>query len=499
MDDNCIVHPPKKRRKLNDICGANFLANLPHTNQLEDVTFIVGKEKEKISGNRTIFALQSSVFRAQLYGKMQEAKSNEIIIEDITPQAFAFIKHIFYRIDDELTADIVCDILYLCKKYLLIDLECECYKFIENIDNLNDWWKLIQKQRITTDTNMEDALLRKSKILIKHSDEVATNFDELVKLTPEWMRKLVQCDTFVVSKEEKIWEMCLNYCKKVSSDIWTCTCHVTVKQKMNFFLPYIRFSYINKDYFFDKIETSGILSCQYLYQICKCFVESSTKKYKYESDIVQRGPRTPFFQRFMAEYDIKSLKTESTLLWKMMDGRYCKHTIVTVGWTEPDSRETFGQGIQLANSHDQMLFQNKTVSNLRGSLFTAVIDTDILDSERNVNADHKDNDDNDEPKQKSTTVDLEPDLNDIKSIFKVGSFIECWHLVCVNDGNSCPNNEIVEGNAQDFIWKWIKVKVIDVVKYEWVYLVVDVNQDKKQPETHLIEYYHPWDFTHIRL
>ena len=485
--DNSLAPPPKKRRKLSEICGANFLANLSNTSKLEDVTFLVGKEKEKIRGNRTIFALQSSVFEAQLYGQMQEAKSNEIIIEDITPPAFTFLKNIFYGNDDTLTCDIVCDVLYACKKYLLIELECECYKFIENIDKLKDWWKLIQQQQITTDIDMEDALLRKSKVLIKNSDEIVNNFEELVKIRPGWMRKLAKCDTFVVSKEEKIWEMCLNYCENVELNFnWMM--NKSVKEKMGLFLECIRFPMIDKDYFFEKIEKSDIIPSEYLYPICKGFVESASKKYKYESGMVWYE-RTPFSERFVAQYDIKSLRKGDKILWRTTIGKYGERCICDMDWGV-GSRQTFKKGLEVSWSSGsqgkrkkQYLWKEKSVELLKNGCLVALV--------------------SEESKNESDDIDIgfksEPDLNKIKSIFTIGSMVQCYVKIGVGDGNIYEVSRKKSENKQDWQRKWVQAKVIDVIKSGWIYVVVDVNQDKQHPEKQITKFYHPWDYKRLRL
>ena len=182
--DEEMSPPPEKRRKLSSICANNLCSNLTTNNntQLDDVTFIVGVDEQRITGNRTIFALQSQVFRAMLFGGMMEAKSDEITIDDVTGVAFAFLKNLFYGNEIALSSDIVCDVLYACKQYLLIDLECECYKFIENISNLDDWWQLIEGQTEMTakDIDLRDALIRKSKVLITNSEEIAASADKLV-------------------------------------------------------------------------------------------------------------------------------------------------------------------------------------------------------------------------------------------------------------------------------------------------------------------------------
>ena len=180
------------------------------------MTFIVGNKEtgmEHIGGNGTVFVVQSDVFQAQLFGKMEEGKKDEIIIEDVTPGAFTFLKNLFYVQDQQLTVDIVLDVLYASKKYLLLDLQCECYKFIQTVENLDDGWKLISKQTITTDVDMDDALIRKSQVLIKNSQIIVKDNKKLVQLAPEWLAKLVQSSSFVIDNEATIWEMCVRYCQ----------------------------------------------------------------------------------------------------------------------------------------------------------------------------------------------------------------------------------------------------------------------------------------------
>ena len=95
----------------------------------------------------------------------------------------------------------------------MVDLECECYKFIETVRTLEDWWKLIIQQRITTDIDMEAALIRKSQVLIQNSEKIGQDSDKLCQLSPEWMAKLVQSSSFMIEKEENVWQICLKYCQ----------------------------------------------------------------------------------------------------------------------------------------------------------------------------------------------------------------------------------------------------------------------------------------------
>ena len=364
LDDSDIR--PQKKRKLSSICANNLLSNLFDNSQLDNVTFIVGPDKEKIPGNRTVFALQSPVLQAMLFGNMIEAKSDEIVISDITPQSFKFLKDLFYGNEKDLNVDVVCGVLYACKKYLLIDLECECYKFIENVSDLNDWWKLMQSQTLNTskDIDMTDALIRKSKVLINNSEKVSTNIDGLIKINPEWVALIVESSSFVIEKEEIVWEMCLNYCKRYFGNK---TLHSGELEMNHYFVEHIRFPLISKDYLVNKIEPLGILSFETLYQILKC-LDDKTNKYKYESKY-KWYPRKPYYQRFLACYDIKSLKSGDKIYSLRQNGKYLEETINSINWNDNTTRRTIG-GIK-SEGAEGTWYKNWEVVGLRNSWYLA--------------------------------------------------------------------------------------------------------------------------------
>ena len=75
----------------------NNLLNLINDSSINDVTFIV--ENEELYGIRALFASQSVVFRNMLYGNMMESNpSNEVILNDITVNAFKYLRNTFYNI-----------------------------------------------------------------------------------------------------------------------------------------------------------------------------------------------------------------------------------------------------------------------------------------------------------------------------------------------------------------------------------------------------------------
>ena len=246
MEESGLSPPPPKRRKISCSEGSyvtNLQTNLQQCNELEDVTFLIGKEKEAIKGVRCVFALQSPVFKAMLYGHMMESNASNndepIVIDDVSPGAFKFIKDAFYLRNPAITNDIVLNLLYASKKYLLLDTEIECYKFIESLNNLQDWWNIILNYDRTDDICMYDALIRKSKLVINNSDRIIKNETNIFKLKPQWLAKLIQSNCFVINDEIQIWDICMKYCKNYATS--KITSYVDLRYNtVHFFYPCVQ-------------------------------------------------------------------------------------------------------------------------------------------------------------------------------------------------------------------------------------------------------------------
>eukprot|EP01083_Nonionella_stella_P026648 73411_1 len=86
---------------------ANLL-NVLNRSEFTDVTFLVGNNEQKTSfkANRLFLASISPVFKAMMYGQMQESKPDaEIEINDIEPNAFESVLKFSYCNNPELTPD----------------------------------------------------------------------------------------------------------------------------------------------------------------------------------------------------------------------------------------------------------------------------------------------------------------------------------------------------------------------------------------------------------
>jgi len=97
-----------------------------------DCDFIVGTFPHiKIFHCHKIFlAMASPVFEAMFFGGLAETR-REIKISDVQPEAFASMLEYVYTDEIHLSSfELVCDICYAAKKYMLADLVEECTKFL---------------------------------------------------------------------------------------------------------------------------------------------------------------------------------------------------------------------------------------------------------------------------------------------------------------------------------------------------------------------------------
>lgn len=94
---------PWKQRHAKIICGIQVppsvlldnLGNLLGSAEGADVKFKV--KGEVYRAHKLVVALQSQVFKAQLYGPMSKKKMTTIVIEDMEPSVFKSLLHFMYK------------------------------------------------------------------------------------------------------------------------------------------------------------------------------------------------------------------------------------------------------------------------------------------------------------------------------------------------------------------------------------------------------------------
>jgi len=93
-----------------------------------------------------MFAAQSIVFKRMLYGSMLEADpSAEVLLSDLTVDAFCFLRDSFYNIPAALSAALVVDVLFAAQKYMISPLVSKCVHFIKSeVREVADWFLILQ-------------------------------------------------------------------------------------------------------------------------------------------------------------------------------------------------------------------------------------------------------------------------------------------------------------------------------------------------------------------
>ena len=309
------VLPPTKRRRLDTSC-----LSLSLLDDMNDVTFQVGNEMDgilNIAANRTIFALQSPVFKAQLYGKFAENKSDIVIkVPNITPYAFNLIKKLFYGESYILCAEHISEVLNASIFYLITKLENDCYNFVQNIDNINDWWTIIKSDPTHLNENIVYALITKSNVLLQNIHEIVGNQANLNQIQSYWLARLIDNSGFVTPNEQKIWEICHDHCYYVSDNDVTRAKEVMDKH----FYDKIRFPLIDKQYYFDHIAKSDLLNESQQLTILESFDRPKQSKWCCK-------PRQPWNHFGLAPYNVKCLKPGDKVMVRNKNGFYQRYDI----------------------------------------------------------------------------------------------------------------------------------------------------------------------------
>ena len=123
---------PLQQYEPNDHDVISNINHLSEEHNIHDITFIVGSNDniKEFKCIRALFAAQSTIFKFMLYGNFKESKKNKIIIKDVNPDAFNYICKIFYAAKPKLTTNIAVDVLYICYKYFLKNIQNDIIQYI---------------------------------------------------------------------------------------------------------------------------------------------------------------------------------------------------------------------------------------------------------------------------------------------------------------------------------------------------------------------------------
>mmetsp|Transcript_305 Transcript_305/g.567 ORF Transcript_305/g.567 Transcript_305/m.567 type:complete len:452 (+) Transcript_305:137-1492(+) len=228
-----------------------------------DVTFVVGEMQTKIYGVRSVLAAISPVFKAMLYGEMQEREiSSEIKIPDCCPQAFKSIIKYSHGIDPQISIENCLEVRWVSEKYQITSLATHLDNFISESVNLENFCTLLNaavqipnsilSEKVLESLEQLDSMLFLSSETFVHSISVAS------------LQILLQSENFQVP-EEYLWERCLQW-----ANYQACTVTAEKNQSSNElkssrkeFLSqiyrYMRFPLMTPSYIMNKVHPSNLL------------------------------------------------------------------------------------------------------------------------------------------------------------------------------------------------------------------------------------------------
>ena len=120
----------------------------------------------------------------------------------------------------------------------------------------------------------------------------------------------------------------------------------------NYFVKYIRFAYMDREYFYNTIANSEILNDKTKFEVASTFVDNP-KYYVYKTEFIDY-PRNHFNHFFMASYDIKSLKQGDLIVSIRKSGIYKTAKITKLVWKDSETRNVIDY-VTLDGSDDKII------------------------------------------------------------------------------------------------------------------------------------------------
>lgn len=238
-----FAEPPKKRRKI-DMENLSTLGKLALNPAYSDVNFLVGGVRSH--GIKAIFASKCPKF-ADMFFPAGKYISDPVHLEDITSDAFEFIRDHINEMNPEMTAEIVVDVLSAVKiGYDDHDgsVRKQCFDFLGQINNADDFLSVLGQFGLNR--SMIDEV---NELLASHFELLRSNGNEIIssekwKSLPFWVvRQVMQSDNLAVN-EDQLFQESIWWIKTDKEELKQC----------------IRFCRMDTEYIFNEIKNHGILS-----------------------------------------------------------------------------------------------------------------------------------------------------------------------------------------------------------------------------------------------
>ena len=258
------------------------IANALGQKAFADVTFVVGPSQTEFPANRLLFGVISDVFKAMLFGSMEESKSDSVItIDDIDAKGFKVVMDFAHCKNPQITVDNIISLKNICRKYQISSLSTVCDQRFKSMVNQHSLCSLLNESiNYKIDeyvTECQNAV--QTTLGIYAGDMVKSK--GFTSMGLKAMIMFLQFDGLDIT-EEKLWDAVLEWNEyqnaighqigeyRISWDRSLMERLSLEEQKMNdgednmnllrAICPYIRFGLMNGTYFVDKVQSLNCLS-----------------------------------------------------------------------------------------------------------------------------------------------------------------------------------------------------------------------------------------------
>lgn len=304
------------------------IASFYSSKEISDCVFVVGKQRKEYPAIRALFAMQSKYFERLLFNsrfnttsivndRKKEGTTNHVTRgfptyyeTDVSNVAFEFIMQYCYGIGasnmPKIDAQNVIQIYYAALKYFIKPIENNCIKFLDNKIDYNNVFPVFYQ---ALGYGLKDIQSKLFEIIKSSADRLIEN--ELVLQLPyKWFLDLFAKNENSCVKEKDIYQICVKYCKHAisrnkndekeekkdqqsldDSDIkeeliseckFDFATDVQIDSAINvekqdfeswqsmmraLFVPFVRFSIMDKKYFTTVVRSSDLLSKKELWNV----------------------------------------------------------------------------------------------------------------------------------------------------------------------------------------------------------------------------------------
>ena len=257
-----------KEQQLQNVAAALAL------NSSMNVTFVVGPEEMEFRSNRMLLTAISDVFKAMLFGPMQESSNDAVIkIDDVSASGFQSVLHYAHCADPQITVTNVVAVKSVCRKYQITTLSSLCDQYFDSCIGIQTVCKLLNEaitQRL--DEYVQVCLCKlRTTIADRSPEEQALGIVQsagFMELRVDSMSILLQSD-YLNIKEEKLWDAVLKWAARQRSDVRDIDQEPPAKRRrkdrdelriLQSVVQYFRFGLMESTYFAQKVQPTGCLS-----------------------------------------------------------------------------------------------------------------------------------------------------------------------------------------------------------------------------------------------